>query len=404
MITAENDQHSMRNLKRKKTAANSNELNTKDHCNECMNIDVVKSTLNLLDNAGPDQLICLLTEVIHQLFDKSYFISIQRLDSSKLELIVNTLITCPMNHSINNQKYQNEQQHTCESKKSNNKMSNCVIVNLDGESESTENNVKSYVIKVNHINNAELRNLLFLEKGTIKKLNYDLNDSNLLTISKDLFKKIIKDTDYTNGVLMFTTNESNQLLCMASSDELFTGQMKIDIEKSVLETNLHSLKDLTIQEIEKPVLLNVLQKLLNSEQLEPLKSSQMKSFFMNLGSFTKENATTTRDNHHHHNDSTVHVYIVLVLWSMRATQSSNSENIVCIDLQQTKHNKIIDLLLFNVYKEKLLNSYKLQYFNDLKLFNNILHQEMIRFNCTINEKNLYEKVADILKQLVKCDW
>ncbi|CAH8528348.1 unnamed protein product [Schistosoma turkestanicum] len=309
-----------------------------------------------------------------------------------------------MNHSINNQKYQNEQQHTCESKKSNNKMSNCVIVNLDGESESTENNVKSYVIKVNHINNAELRNLLFLEKGTIKKLNYDLNDSNLLTISKDLFKKIIKDTDYTNGVLMFTTNESNQLLCMASSDELFTGQMKIDIEKSVLETNLHSLKDLTIQEIEKPVLLNVLQKLLNSEQLEPLKSSQMKSFFMNLGSFTKENATTTRDNHHHHNDSTVHVYIVLVLWSMRATQSSNSENIVCIDLQQTKHNKIIDLLLFNVYKEKLLNSYKLQYFNDLKLFNNILHQEMIRFNCTINEKNLYEKVADILKQLVKCDW
>ncbi|VDP18396.1 unnamed protein product [Schistosoma margrebowiei] len=61
---------------------------------------------------------------------------------------------------------------------------------------------------------------------------------------------IIEKTNYTNCVLIFSTDESNQLLCIASSDVLFTGQLKIDVEKPLLENNSHLFNDSTIQEIE----------------------------------------------------------------------------------------------------------------------------------------------------------
>ncbi|CAH8588049.1 unnamed protein product [Schistosoma margrebowiei] len=72
---------------------------------------------------------------------------------------------------------------------------------------------------------------------------------NLLTLSKDLLQQIIEKTNYTNCVLIFSTDESNQLLCIASSDVLFTGQLKIDVEKSLLENNSHLFNDSTIQEL-----------------------------------------------------------------------------------------------------------------------------------------------------------
>ncbi|CAH8573252.1 unnamed protein product [Schistosoma intercalatum] len=432
----------------------------------------IESTLNLLDNIDPDQLYCILTEVIHQLFNTSRFVWIQQLDSSKLELI-NNIGTFTIDHQHRNE-WKTHSTGKSSTKSIHNETHNCIVFNLSNEAISYGNNVKSFVVKVNHIKNAQLRNLLLLNKDTIKKENYvviciihengnsmngilisfivktfldsdrkslemftvklktlnevikkyvmkssmelqynlqnnysiplgELNYPSLVRLSKDLLHQIIEKTNYTNCVLIFSTDESNQLLCIASSDELFTGQMKIDVEKPLFENNSHLFNDSTIQEIEQIDIIDIIQRLFNDKPLELLfQSNQKKFIFYHLGSFLKQNTIlsniTTIDNDD--NNPIVNVSIILCLWSICSIDYLTNENDLTIGSQKI-HTEIIDLI--DRYKEKLLITYKLQYFYDLKLFSDILHKETIRLSCIMNHRNLYENVADSLKKLINYD-
>ncbi|CAH8591475.1 unnamed protein product [Schistosoma bovis] len=188
----------------------------------------IESTLNLLDNIDPDQLYCILTEVIHQLFNTSRFVSIQQLDSLKLELI-NNIGTFTIDHQHRNE-WKTHSTGKSSTKSIHNKTHNCIVFNLSNEAISYGNNVKSFVVKVNHIKNAQLRNLLLLNKDTIKKENYVViciiyeNGNSMNGILISFIVKTFLDNDRKSlemfTVKLKTLNEVIKKYVMKSSMEL----------------------------------------------------------------------------------------------------------------------------------------------------------------------------------------
>ncbi|CAH8557241.1 unnamed protein product [Heterobilharzia americana] len=355
-----------------------------------------QTILNLLDSVGPHQLCSLLNEVIHELFSTSHFISIQRLDSSVKSLIKDFLNQTDMIHLKSN------------NKSTQNKTSDFFIFSTDHESGSSKNSVKSFVVKLDHVKNVELRDLLLLERQTIgvpkfvviclvgenetwengilisfcltkfltsdrkllemftvklhtltvtttsmtlrkglaqpiMKCQFDTkNDTSnpiqeqtcfdLVKLSHDLLQQMTQRTDYSHGVLMFSTDDSDKLLCIASSNDLFVGEQTVQIQKSIFETHLTSCENSAIYEIE-----------------EDTNSHLMINTSNNLN---------------------INFYLVAYLWSICTNESSNSVN-DCLMNSRNEYSQVNNLL--TLYRQELSEACRLRYLFDW----NILNQKLI---------------------------
>ncbi|CAH8585716.1 unnamed protein product [Heterobilharzia americana] len=441
-----------------------------------------ETILNLLDSVGPHQLCSLLNEVIHELFSTSHFISIQRLDSSVKSLIKDFLNQTDNDSSVslNRRKKKLNLQRKSNNKSTQNKTSDFFIFSTDHESGSSKNSVKSFVVKLDHVKNVELRDLLLLERQTIgvpkfvviclvgenetwengilisfcltkfltndrkllemftvklhtltvtttsmtlrkglaqpiMKCQFDTkNDTSnpiqeqtcfdLVKLSHDLLQQMTQRTDYSHGVLMFSTDDSDKLLCIASSNDLFVGEQTVQIQKSIFETHLTSCENSAIYEIEEMTLTNILQNLFNEKRWNLYKSSSKKScFLMNLGCLPYNYHVQDTNSHlmiNTSNNLNINFYLVAYLWSICTNESSNSVN-DCLMNSRNEYSQVNNLL--TLYRQELSEACRLRYLFDWNILNQNLRKEMTYFSQIDGESNLYENVADSLKKFINYD-
>ncbi|CAH8855358.1 unnamed protein product [Trichobilharzia szidati] len=227
---------------------------------------------------------------------------------------------------------------------------------------------------------------------------------NLVKLSHSLLHQMTEKANYSFGILMFNIDDSDRLLCIASSDDLFVGEQKVEIHKDDFEKHLNFFENSTTQEFEETVLTKVLRKVLDEKAWNFCKSSQKKFFrLINLGSFSYDYHIQDNITQRLADSPTASItifYLVVYLWSVPTGEYSENLNGFAVD-SGNENVQISNLL--DIHRKRLYEGCRLQYLSNCNKFYEVFHKVLANFSRIESETNLFENIADSLKKLINFD-